>query len=169
MSSAPTPPATNSPSPRRLSGGTGLTKSGLGTLVLGVPGNSYGGPTTIDAGTLKTTVAGGDSLHVAAGHRQRRRARSWRPGPDRGRHHALRRLGRELRRGGCPDLGRKRRGRDLRGRRQRQLDLRRHLEPGQHRFVGRPATPSPSPADREAPTSTSWRTLPTARPAANRW
>ena len=40
-----------------LSGGTGLTKSGLGTLVLGVSGNHYGGPTTIDAGTLKTAVA----------------------------------------------------------------------------------------------------------------
>jgi autotransporter-associated beta strand protein len=35
-----------------------LTKSGLGTLVLGSSGNSYGGPTTIDAGTLKTTAAG---------------------------------------------------------------------------------------------------------------
>ncbi len=39
-----------------LGGGTGLTKSGLGTLVL-ASGNSYGGPTTIDAGTLKTTAA----------------------------------------------------------------------------------------------------------------
>ncbi|MGO9111564.1 MAG: autotransporter-associated beta strand repeat-containing protein [Thermoguttaceae bacterium] len=41
-----------------LSGGTGLTKSGLGTLVLGALGNSYNGTTTIDAGTLKTSVAG---------------------------------------------------------------------------------------------------------------
>ena len=41
-----------------LGGGTGLTKSGLGTLVLGVSGNSYGGTTTIAAGTLQTTVAG---------------------------------------------------------------------------------------------------------------
>ena len=41
-----------------LTGGTGLTKSGLGTLVLGVAGNSYSGATTIDAGTLKTTAAG---------------------------------------------------------------------------------------------------------------
>ena len=40
-----------------LSGGTGLTKSGLGTLVLGAAGNTYGGATTIDAGTLKTAVA----------------------------------------------------------------------------------------------------------------
>jgi autotransporter-associated beta strand protein len=40
-----------------LGGGTGLTKSGLGTLALGAI-NSYGGPTTIDAGTLTTTVAG---------------------------------------------------------------------------------------------------------------
>ena len=51
-------PATNSPIATPLGGGTGLTKSGLGTLVLGVSGNSYGGTTTIDAGTLKTTAAG---------------------------------------------------------------------------------------------------------------
>ena len=41
-----------------LGGGTGLTKSGLGTLVLGAAGSSYGGTTTIAAGTLQTTVAG---------------------------------------------------------------------------------------------------------------
>jgi autotransporter-associated beta strand protein len=41
-----------------LGGGTALTKSGLGTLLLGAAGNSYGGVTTIDAGTLKTGVAG---------------------------------------------------------------------------------------------------------------
>jgi fibronectin-binding autotransporter adhesin len=40
-----------------VSGGTGLTKSGQGTLVLG-SSNSYGGSTTINAGTLRTTAAG---------------------------------------------------------------------------------------------------------------
>jgi fibronectin-binding autotransporter adhesin len=40
-----------------LGGGTGLTKAGLGTLVLGAAGNAYGGATTISAGTLRTTVA----------------------------------------------------------------------------------------------------------------
>ena len=41
-----------------ITGGTGLTKSGLGVLVLGSSANSYGGPTTIAAGTLQTAVAG---------------------------------------------------------------------------------------------------------------
>src|SRR5208337_4733269 len=40
-----------------LTDGTALTKSGLGRLLLGAS-NSYGGTTTIDAGTLKTSVAG---------------------------------------------------------------------------------------------------------------
>ncbi len=41
-----------------LSGGTGLTKSGLGTVVLAASGNSYGGATTIDAGTLQVGNGG---------------------------------------------------------------------------------------------------------------
>jgi fibronectin-binding autotransporter adhesin len=41
-----------------LGGGTGLTKSGLGTLVLAATGSTYGGATTVAAGTLQTAVAG---------------------------------------------------------------------------------------------------------------
>jgi autotransporter-associated beta strand protein len=41
-----------------LTGGTGLTKSGLGTLMLVTAGDSYRGQTTIDAGTLKAMVTG---------------------------------------------------------------------------------------------------------------
>ncbi len=41
-----------------ITGGTGFTKSGQGTLVLGSSAISYGGTTTIDAGTLRTAAAG---------------------------------------------------------------------------------------------------------------
>jgi fibronectin-binding autotransporter adhesin len=41
-----------------IGGSSGLTKSGLGTLILGNGGNSYSGSTTVAAGTLKLSATG---------------------------------------------------------------------------------------------------------------
>jgi fibronectin-binding autotransporter adhesin len=41
-----------------IAGGTGLTKSGQGILILGNSGNTFSGPTTVVAGTLKLGAAG---------------------------------------------------------------------------------------------------------------
>jgi autotransporter-associated beta strand protein len=41
-----------------IAGGTGLTKSGQGALILGSSGNSFAGPTTVAGGTLRLGAAG---------------------------------------------------------------------------------------------------------------
>jgi autotransporter-associated beta strand protein len=55
----------------QLTGGSGLTKDGLGTLVLSKNTNNYGGATTVNAGVLQLGLAGvipdGSALTVASG------------------------------------------------------------------------------------------------------